>query len=116
MGTRAAKSLSKSDLKALTERLRDRVEGGYGVLGFSPGPLYKSRLGSHVCNLESGGLCVRVDSRREVSIRARLILGYRVRAISVALSIKEISRYLLKPLNLRLKRIEVIVESVRLAD
>lgn len=109
---RAARANMSARAKRLAEELRTRVEMTYGILSLSSGPLYRSGLKSCASNLHSGGVCVRVDSRGAVRVRVRAILAYRVRAIPVALGIRDQVTVLLKGTSLHLERLEISFEGV----
>ena len=116
MGKKSSRAAMQDEARSFAEDLRDRIEHSYGVLGFAPGSPLRSRIGTRVSNLAGGGLCVRIDSRGEVYILVRIVLGYRVRAVSVALSISEAARFLLRGKPAHLKAIEVSIEGVKLAS
>ncbi len=113
MGKKSLRELENRAVERFATRLDTQIAQVYGVLGLSTGPRFRSRLGYKVVNLEDGGLCIRVSPKGEIAIRVRLILGYRIRAISIALSVEQLARYLLIGTGLSIQSCEVLVDGVR---
>lgn len=116
MGRKSALAEMETAAKKLAHAVYEAVASSYGVVGFASGPLYKGKIGSRAVNLHNGGLCLRVFPDRSVEIVVRVLLGYKVRALSTAVGIRQTTKYVLQCKDYSLKDLSVYIEGVRSMD
>ncbi len=105
----------KEKAAELAHIARDATAASYGVVGFAPGTLYKSLIGTKACNLEKGGVALRLGLQNDVRITLRLVLGYRVSAAAVAMTVRQTLAYVLKKKGFDLKRLDIYIDGIRLS-
>ena len=113
-----ARMLSGKELKLkaseLSATIRDGVASCYGVVAFAPGSSFKGLIGTHSCSLEKGGVSLRLGRQRDVRIVVRIILGYRVSAAAVAMTVRQTIEYIVKEKGYALKSLNLYIDGIRL--